>query len=268
MIKADLHIHSDVSDGSVTIPMIIEQAVGNGLDAIAITDHDTFSHIAQTPKHEKLRIIPGLEISGVDNSSGVRVHILGYNIERRETVEALTQPLLEARHRNTLQQIADLKEHGYEIDIAKLKPADGKYLYKQHVMEYLWTTGQVTEMFGSFYKNYLNTNGICYYKIPYIDAYEAIAAIKASGGKAVLAHTGQQQNHNLIPQLVKAGLEGVELNHPSNKTLDKKIIREYAARYRLFLTGGSDYHGKYERPEIGIGDYLSEESGIAAVCSP
>lgn len=266
MFKADLHIHSNVSDGSVPIPVIIEEAVAKGLDAIAITDHDTFSHIAQTPKTEKLQIVPGLEISGVDNSNGVRVHILGYNIQSYEAVEALTQPLLEARHRNTLKQIAALKEHGYEIDIDKLQPADGKYLYKQHIMDYLWSTGQVTEMFGSVYKKYLKTHGICYYKIPYIDAYDAVTAIKESGGKAVLAHSGQQQNFNLIPKLVRNGLAGLELNHPSNSDNDKKIIRDYAEQYHLFLTGGSDYHGKFERPEIGIGDYLSENSGIAALC--
>lgn len=266
MIKADLHIHSNVSDGSVLIPDIIEIAVAKGLDVIAITDHDTFSHIAQTPKSEKLKIIPGLEISGADTTSGVRIHILGYNIDRREKVEALTQPLLEARHQNTLRQIAVLKEQGFEIDVSKLEPSDGKYLYKQQVMDYLLKTGQTTELFGSFYRKTFRNNGICHFDIPYIDAFAAVTAIRDAGGKAVLAHSGQQQNFNMIPELVRHGLEGLELNHPSNSATDKTIIREYAEQYGLFLTGGSDYHGKFERPEIEIGDYLSEESGINAIC--
>lgn len=266
MIKADLHIHSNISDGSVPIPEIVGIAAAKGLDVIAITDHDTFSHFAQIPKHEKLKIIPGLEVSAIDKNSGVHVHILGYNIHSREPVEALTQPLLEARHRNTLRQIAVLKENGYDIDIGKLEPSDGKYLYKQHVMDYLFKTGQVTEMFGDFFKKTFKNNGICQFKIPYIDALDAVDAIREAGGKPVLAHSGQQQNFFVIPELVRRGLMGLELNHPSNSDSDKKTIREYAEKNHLFLTGGSDFHGKYERPEIEIGDYLSEESGIEAIC--
>lgn len=265
MKKADLHIHSTVSDGCATIPEIIGMAETRGLDVIAITDHDTFSHIAQTPKSEKLIIIPALEISAIDKSSGRHVHILGYSIQEPDIVMTLTQPLLEARHRNTLRQISVLKEHGYEIDIDKLKPADGKYLYKQHVMDYLVSTGQAEEMFGAFYKKTFKGNGICHFDIPYIDALEAVAAIKAAGGKAVLAHPGQQQNFYIVPELVRHGLAGLELNHPSNSACDINTIREYADKYRLFLTGGSDYHGKFERPDIGVGDYLSDESGVEAI---
>ena len=266
MIKADLHIHSTFSDGSVSIPEIIDMALAAGLDAIAITDHDTFSHIAQTPMQDKLKIIPGLEISAVDKRSGRHVHILGYNIKVPEIVEALTQPLLETRHRNTLRQIAVLKDHGFYIETNKLKPAGGKYLYKQHVMDYLVSTGQADEMFGSFYRKIFKNNGICHFDIPYIDALDAVTGIKEAGGTAVLAHPGQQQNFYMIPALVDRGLTGLELNHPANNERDKSVIRGYAEQYRLFLTGGSDFHGKFERPEIGIGDYLSEESGVEAIC--
>jgi predicted metal-dependent phosphoesterase TrpH len=264
-MKADLHIHSTVSDGCASIAGIIEMAEAKGLDAIAITDHDTFSHIAQTPVSEKLIIVPGLEISAIDKNSGRHVHILGYNIEEPEIVMALTQPLLEARHRNTLRQIAVLQARGFVIDIGQLKPADGEYLYKQHVMDYLVSTGQTDEMFGSFYKNTFKNNGICHFDIPYIDALDAVAAVSRAGGQAVLAHPGQQQNFYMIPELVRLGLRGLELNHPSNSPSDKGILREYAQKHRLFLTGGSDYHGIFERPDVGVGDYLSEESGIRAI---
>lgn len=265
-MKADLHIHSTFSDGSVSIPEIIEKATAKGLDAIAITDHDTFAHIAATPKQDKLKIIPGLEISATDRNKGVHVHILGYNIKVPSIVEALTQPQLEARHRNTLRQIACLQENGYEIDMSKLRPAGGKYLYKQHVMDYLVSTGQADELFGAFYKKIFKNNGICHFDIPYIDALDAVDAIREAGGQSVLAHSGQQQNFYIIPQLVGCGLAGLELNHPSNSDRDKEIIKDYADKHRLFLTGGSDYHGRFERPHIDIGDFLSEESGGRAIC--
>lgn len=266
MTKADLHIHSNISDGSDTIPEIIEKAETKGLDIIAITDHDTFSHIAQTPKTNTLRIIPALEVSAVDTARGIHVHLLGYNVQAPEVVTALTQPLLEARHKNTLRQIDLLRENGYQIDIDKLRPADGKYLYKQHVMDYLVSTGQTDEMFGSLFKSMFKNKGNSLFRLPYIDALDAVEAIRKAGGAPVLAHAGQQKNFYMIPALAAHGLLGLELNHPSNCDNDKAILRQAATTHHLFLTGGSDYHGRYERPHIDIGDFLSEESGIAAVC--
>jgi predicted metal-dependent phosphoesterase TrpH len=266
MLKADLHIHSTVSDGSVTIPEIVHEAVEKGLDVISITDHDTFSQNLQLPETDGLRIIPGIEISAVDRPNGLRAHILGYNVQQPSIVEELTQPLLEARHRNTLRQIAVLQAHGYDIDLGKLQPADGKYLYKQHVMHYLVTTGQTDEMFGCFYQAIFKNNGICHFDITYIDALEAVSAIKRAGGQAVLAHSGQQQNFYLIPSLAARGLDGLELNHHSHSEKDRETIRQYAQVYHLFLTGGSDYHGIYEPQKEGIGDVLSDESGVHALC--
>jgi predicted metal-dependent phosphoesterase TrpH len=212
-MKADLHIHSTVSDGSATITDIVAVSIANRLDAIAITDHDTLSHLKQLPSTATLRIIPGTEISAADPASGLRVHILGYHIRHPEIVETLTQPILEARHQNTLRQIRILQEHGYKIDIGGLRPADGKYLYKQHVMEHLVMTGQAKEMFGNFYKKIFKNNGICHFDITYVSAFDAVKAIKDAGGLAVLAHPGQQQNFHLIPALKKHGLDGIELNH-------------------------------------------------------
>ena len=80
-----------------------------------------------------------------------------------------------------------------------------------------------------------------------------------------MAHSGQQQNFKLIPDLVKSGLDGLELNHHANSEKDKAIIREYADKYNLFLTGGSDCHGRYEPNSPEIGDYLAEQSGAEKV---
>jgi predicted metal-dependent phosphoesterase TrpH len=265
-MKADLHIHSTVSDSSVSVEDIIAEAIGKGLDAIAITDHDTLSQLQRTPKTDRIKIIPGLEISAVDKRNGQRVHVLGYHIQAREILETLTRPVLEARHRNTLRQISILKEHGYRIDISRLQPADGKYLYKQHVMDYLVSTGQAEEMFGDFYQRIFKNNGICHFDIDYIDAFEAVETIKKAEGLAVLAHPGQQQNFYLIPELVRHGLDGLECNHHSHSDADRRAVRDYANCYGLFQTGGSDYHGRYEPQKVGLGDILSEESGVEALC--
>lgn len=266
MIKADLHIHSTVSDGSDSIEQIIRTAEEKELDFISITDHDTMSHISQIPKNTKVKIISGVEISAVDPSNNLRAHILGYNIQKPEIITAMTQAVLEARNRNSERQAEILVRQGYRIDLDKLARADGKYLYKQHIMDYLVSTNQAPEMFGSFYKSTFKNNGVCAFDIEYINVHEAVKTIKAAGGQVVLAHSGQQQNFYLIPFLSALGLDGLELNHHANNDKDKETIRKFAKDYGLFLTGGSDYHGRYEPQTFGIGDFISEESGVLAIC--
>jgi predicted metal-dependent phosphoesterase TrpH len=191
---------------------------------------------------------------------------LGYHIQKPDMITALTGPLLEARNKNSEKQADILIRLGYKIDVDKLKRADGKVLYKQHIMDWLVSTGQAPDMFGDFYKKIFKNGGPCAIDIEYIDVFDAVKTVKEAGGLAVLAHPGQQKNFRLIPELVKYGLDGLELNHYTHGETDRKTIRETAAQYGLFLTGGSDYHGKYEPQTFGIGDFLSEESGVNAIC--
>ncbi len=264
-MKADLHIHSTVSDGSDTIEKIIRKARQKGLDAIAITDHDTLSDYRNNENFD-IRVMVGIEISAIHKKTNTKAHILGYSIKKPELVNALTQPILEARNFNSQRQAEILVKEGFLIDIDKLARADGKYLYKQHIMDWLVSTGQVNEMSGKFYQSTFKNGGVCDFDIEYLDVFLALRAIKEAGGLAVLAHTGQQQNFWLIPELVKFGLDGLELNHHANSEQDKTKIKELAAQYGLFMTGGSDYHGKYEPQPFGIGDFLSDESGVNAIC--
>ena len=265
MLKADMHIHSTVSDGSETIPEIIRQAVKNGLDAIAVTDHDTLRHRNLLPKNGPIRVEAGIEISAIDPVKKRKAHILGYGIKDAEAVEAFTKPILLRRHENSLKQIDILRKHGYRIDTDLLNKADGTYIYKQHITEYLVNTGQAPDRFGDFYQRIFKNGGICDFDISYVTAEDAVRTITEAGGMAVLAHSGQQQNFYLIDRLVPLGLKGLELNHPANSVKDREIIRNYAEKYHLFLTGGSDFHGTNEKIPRRIGAYIAEESGSRAV---
>lgn len=261
MIKADMHIHSTISDGSYTMEEIVKMAEKRGLDGIVFTEHDTLSHMQKLPESRSVKVDAGIEISCFDYEKNFRVHVLGYGIRKPEIVEQLVHPVLEARHANSMKQIEILNQHGYGIDPEKLKKADGKYIYKQHIMDYLVQRGSVAEMFGEFYYSVFKNNGICHFDITYLNPLDAVKAVKEAGGYAVLAHSGQQQNFELIPALVEAGLDGLEMNHHSNSAWDKSLILAYADRYHLFLTGGSDCHGRYEPGSPEVGDYLAEESG-------
>ena len=264
-MKADLHMHSVASDGSDSIEQLIDIAIGKGLDLIAVTDHDTLDHLACIPSDANIRVIGGIEVSAIHHETNTKAHILGYRIGKPEIVSACTQALLEARSRNSEKQANILIQMGFRIDMHRLARAGGKYLYKQHIMDWLVATGQVPELYGKFYQQTFKHGGPCDFDIAYIDVFEAVRAIKMAGGLAVLAHPGQQQNFCLIPELVRVGIDGLELNHYANNAKDKETTRRYAEQYGLFLTGGSDYHGKYESYATSVGDYVSEDSGVQAI---
>lgn len=266
-MRADMHIHSTVSDGSYSLKDIVKKAEDKGLDGVAITDHDTLSHGRQLPYSAKVKVMAGIEISAFDYNKNYRVHILGFNIKNPVLVEEAVRPTLEARNTNSLKQIEILNQHGFDIDIEKVPKADGKYIYKQHIMDYLYSIGKVDELFGDFYYKTFKNNGICHFDITYLDPIKAIRTIKDAGGTAVLAHCGQQQNFELIPEFVENGLDGLELNHHANSKADREIIRKYAKKYGLLLTGGSDCHGRYEPSSPEIGDYLAESDSAEILFS-
>ena len=264
-MKADFHIHSTFSDGSFEIDDIVRLSKEKMLDAIAITDHDTIAHFDKMPKSGDLTIIPAVEISAIHRETKTEAHVLGYRLEKPSIISELTMPLLERRNRNSERQVDVLTKNGYSIELSKLARAEGKYLYKVHIVDWLVQTGQVPELFGGFYASTFKNGGICDFSIEYIDVFDAVKAIKEAGGLAVLAHPGQQANFWLIPALFEQGLDGVELNHPVHSENDFAAVRELSGRFNLFMTGGSDFHGKFTSRQDSVGDFLSDESGMAAL---
>lgn len=236
MIKADLHMHSTVSDGSFTIPELIEFAKKKGLDAIAVTDHDTVSHFQQIPKIEHgVKVIPGIEISAYDYENNFKVHMLGYGIRYPEIVEKVVQPTLLARHENSLKQIRILNENGYDVNTEELRVADGKYIYKQHIMEYLLRRGKVSEMFGDFYYSVFKNNGICDFDIQYISPIEALNTIKEAWRSCrSCSQRTAAEFLSLFLNFQRTALDGLEVNHHSNSESDKIIIRRYAENMGCF----------------------------------
>ena len=183
MIRADLHMHSRVSDGSYTIEELAREAAAAGLDAIAVTDHDTLEGAGQIPEGLPVRVLPGIEISCFDYAANLRVHVLGYGVQDRAAVERFVHPLLLARHENSLRQIETLRRNGFSIDEGALHRANGRYIYKQHIMEYLVKTGQAPDMFGGFYRSVFKNGGICDFDIQYLNPYEAVRVLRAAGGQ-------------------------------------------------------------------------------------
>lgn len=257
-MKADLHVHTDVSDGSLTIVETLTLAKKNGLTQLAITDHDTVDGVQQAIHVGALlgiEVIPGIEISAADEKTGKVIHILGYNFKlAASNITKLCQPLLMRRQEHSLWQITQLHAHGYQIDAAAISAQrGGKTIYKQHIMAQLIKAGYTTEIYSDLYQQLFKGSGICAGKFEYVDAVAAVKAIKADGGIAVLAHPGAEDVYYIIDELISAGLDGIELYHEKHTQEDHAKIIGLADKKNLMMTGGSDFHGRY-----GAGTKLGE----------
>ena len=119
------------------------------------------------------------------------------------------------------------------------------------------------KIYSDLYKRLFKNGGICAKDITYIDIFDALVAIKADGGVAILAHPGQLDSYSIISDLIEKGLDGIELNHHSHSQEDRERIKKYAQKSGLILTGGTDFHGKYSEKDIKIGEIESPKEFLS-----
>lgn len=264
-LRADLHCHSTISDGSFTSAELLAQAQAAGLTHLAITNHDTTAGfddaaaaaqaLSAVPSNEGSAVITyvsGIEISAWNPVSERKVHILGFGLkENSPAIAALCGPTLRARTENTAWQQEQLEKAGYSLDCELLKKlrAASTGFYKQHLMAALTTAPFTSQEYQTLYKSLFKGEGICKRDITYIDARDAVAAITEDGGVAVLAHPGQLDSYDMVPALVDAGLWGIERFHPDHGQSDWDRCAELADRFGLECTGGSDFHGDFGEVE-------------------
>lgn len=250
-MKLNLHLHSTYSDGSDSMEDVFRKAKTKGLTHISVVDHDTVAHIPEGKEMAQqfgITFIPGIEISAYDFKRHRKVHILGYDFNENPThIKRLCAPILERRHANSLWQLEQIQQAGWQITIERAMEyvKEGGILYKQHIMNALTTAPFESDEYQSLYRSLFKGSGVASRDIEYVDAFDAVRAIVEDGGHAVLAHPGQTDSFDMIEELVKCGLGGIEVYHPDHTAEQVDRIVKVSLRYDLFLTGGTDDHGMY-----------------------
>jgi fructose-1,6-bisphosphatase/inositol monophosphatase family enzyme/predicted metal-dependent phosphoesterase TrpH len=222
-----------------------------GLDYIGIVDHDLADGLEDAMElglELGVAVVPGIEISAYDRKRGRKAHLLGFRLAAPAVhVRELCEPMLKARDARTREQVAVLAAAGYPVSLPEVIDAAGeaKVLYKQHIMSVLVRKGVASSYFGAEYRELFGPGGLCAGDIRYADAFDALRAIRADGGVAILAHPGQLDSWELLDELLAAGLDGVELYHESHSLQDHaKVLERTRAWPGLVLAGGSDDHGE------------------------
>jgi len=275
-MNADLHCHSRVSDGSLTVSELAAYAKRRGIHTLAFAEHDTTAGWHEAEKEcrkQGLRHIPAIEISAYDYKRMRKAHVLGYLMDRPEAVSLACQPMVAQRQETAKWMVAVLADAGYPLtwELVESLAAGSTNVYKQHVMHALMELGFAVSIHDELYCQLFapprdgRPGGIAYREIEYLDAAAAVSAIKNSGGISVLAHPAGYGNLELVPELIDAGLDGLEAWHPLHDAAAVKEIEELARRYDLLLTGGSDFHGMYEGKRNPVGSCLTPPEWLEAL---
>lgn len=260
----DLHAHTTASDGSDAPEHLVRLAAEYGLAAIAVTDHDTIEGVGAAQRAAgrfSVEVIPGVEISAkppqaVREAHGV-LHILGYLIDpESEHLAAALAWMQERRAARNPEIIRRLNALGINLTLADVaRHADAGQIGRPHIAQALVGKGVVASVQEAF-DRYLRTGGPAAVEKEKLGPAQAIGAIHAAGGVAVLAHPYQlnvgDALESALRDLVEAGLDGIECRYSQHTSAQVRRYRGFARTYGLVQTGGSDYHGA-TKPNVPLG---------------
>ncbi|MCI8307002.1 MAG: PHP domain-containing protein [Lachnospiraceae bacterium] len=256
--RIDLHVHSSASDGTLAPAQVVKLAYDKGLSAIALTDHDTVMGVEEAMSVPlPIEVIPGIELSAGYGDGDI--HILGLYVNyKSEKLIKISEDVIKERDWRNNKMAENLADAGIDITVDKIREiagADG-VITRAHFARFLVENNYVRDKSEAFSK-YLATDTPYFVKRRYLSPEECIRVILECGGIPVLAHPmlyklPQLELEGLISRLKSAGLAGIEAIYSTYTPEEEDYVRTLAVRFKLKITGGSDFHGS-NKPDINIG---------------
>jgi len=251
---ADLHLHSQYSDGTYTAAELAEEARKHGLKLIALTDHDTVEgceSVGAECRSRGLEFIPGVELTA--EFAGDELHLLGYFVDMRrpELLAELAKYQL-VRQNRVREMVARLNKMSIPLTAdAVFALANCRSPGRPHVGRALVKAGVCTNLDQAF-ERFLKKHRPAWVPKFKMSAEAGIALIHRAGGLAVMAHPGLNHCDEAIPGMVAAGLDGIECFHSKHSKATSAFYLEVAECHGLLVTGGSDCHGMSKgKPTMG-----------------
>ena len=254
MSFADLHLHTKFSDGTYTPEELVAQAKFHKLTAIALTDHDTVEGCARAAAvcaAAKIEFIPGSELTS--EHADVEVHILAYFVDTRNAELLAEMAKFQTVRQNRIREMcAALNQLGVGLQAADVFAlANCQSPGRPHVARAL-VAGKFCRSLDEAFERFLKKDRPAYVPKFKMSCPHAIELIHRAGGLAVMAHPALNRNDDIIPSVVEAGLDGIEVFHTKHGPPANKRYMDIAKKHGLLVTGGSDCHGMSKgRPLIG-----------------
>lgn len=271
-MRIDLHSHTTASDGRFTPHDLVDRALSFDIEVLAITDHDTVDGLAPAKQYVEennlpIKIINGIEISTVWQNKDI--HIVGLNIDpdspalaalikqqkshRVERAALIAERLQKATREGVLEEVQQI--------------AGDAPITRAHFAKWLVDNGYAKNM-QMVFKKFLTRSNPGYVPPNWCSMKEAVDAIHAAGGQAVLAHPGRYQLtakwvKRLLAAFVEAGGDAMEVAQPQQAQQERRNLADYAIQYKLLASQGSDFH--YPSPWMELGRNLWLPAGVEPV---
>ena len=270
MTKFDLHLHSNISDGSASVKELVDTVINSGIKIFALTDHDTVNGLKEaegiinniTPlpsshSGDEVKFIRGVELTcKIDN---INCHILGYGInsEAKELIE-----LIELGKKLRRQKLETRIKYLKDVWNIELTKDESDWLYsrksvvKTHIANIL-VNRRLSDNNVDAMKKYLDG---CKTGNTKFDGREAIKVIKSAGGIPVWAHPlgGEGEEHisyeklySQLETMIECGIQGLECYYSRYSTEECEFLVKCAKENNLLISGGSDWHGTNKTVPIG-----------------
>jgi predicted metal-dependent phosphoesterase TrpH len=265
-MRADLHVHSNASDGTDPPAEVMRRAARAGLDAVALTDHDTVAGYAEARRARSgsLLFIPGLELScRLGHRS---LHLLAYlfDPDHAELAAELGR-IRDDRVLRARAMVSRLAGLGVDISWDQVAAIAGQAVVgRPHIARAMTASGAVAEPREAFTRDWIGDGGRAYVDRYALAPVHAIRLVLDAGGAAVLAHPRASRDAVVsdeeIARLAAAGLAGVEVFHPDQPDSERAALLALSHDLGLLASGGSDDHGSLSGYRIGA------ETAAAGVC--
>jgi 3',5'-nucleoside bisphosphate phosphatase len=266
-MRADLHVHSNASDGTDPPAEVMRRAARAGLDAMALTDHDTIAGHAPARREldrlvldhrvaaGALTLVPGMELSCL--LDGRSAHLLAYLFDPDDPeLAAETRRIRDDRVLRARAMVDRLAHLGVPItwdDVAAI--AGTAVVGRPHIARAMAASGVIASPAQAFTADWIADGGRAYVGRYALNPIRAIALIRAAGGVAVLAHPRAERqlwvSDQEIASLAAAGLAGLEVFHPDQPEAEQAGLLGLTRDLGLVATGGSDDHGSLTGHRIG-----------------
>lgn len=257
MKRIDLHVHTTASDGADSPEAVVRMALGSGLSALAITDHDTVSGCEAAAEEAGkcgIELIPGIELSTRFNGP---VHILGYYIDTADAgLQALLSGIVADRDERNEKTVALMRQDGIDITYEQMKERFGEVVGRPHFARIL-IENNLADSTADAFERFVGKGMKYWLPRTTVSLERCIECILSAGGIPVLAHPFEYRYDSkslsgLIELCMDLGVRGIECRHSSHTPGQMAYLERLAEEYGLLKTGGSDYHGSV-KPEVSLG---------------
>lgn len=243
-MRVDLHAHTTASDGLLPPEDLVALAERSGVGVLGVADHDTVEGIRPAlAAGERLgvEVIPGVEINC--DVEGSEVHILGYFVEHDAPwFRAYLVALRDGRENRAQRMVEKLQGLGVRLSYDRVRALADGAVGRPHVARALVEIGAVTTA-GEAFERYIGRAGPAYVERMKVTPADAVRVIRRARGVPVFAHPMISDRDQMIPEMVEAGLAGIEVYYPEQSPEIQKRYLGMCQAYDLVATGGSDFHG-------------------------